>query len=180
MDPNNYEVAFNIAQEPYRGWLVAAIPLIIVAVGLGALFMGERTSTKAIGIFGILFASALTVVAQLGSWQEYQRLQRSFHEGHFSDVEGRIEDFQRNPDDPYDSDVFHLGDHRFEIVGPRLTTAYHQNQNSGGMNLNHRCVRIFFTDRNEIIWLGIRKSGCEPMEALQPESSGSRIGFWDP
>ncbi len=180
MEPRNYEVIFNLAQEPYRGWLGAAFPLIFVAVGLGALFAGERTSTKVMGIFVVVFASALTVVAQSGSWQQYQRLQRSFHEGHFSDVEGRVEDFQRNPDDPYDSDVFHIGGHRFEIVGPTMTAAYHKNQNSGGVNLNHRCVRIFYTDRNEIIWLGIRKSGCEPMEALQPESTDSRIGFWDP
>lgn len=180
MDPSNYDVVFNLAQEPYRGWLGAAFPLIFAAIGLAAFIMGERTSTKVAGIFVLVFASALTVVAQLGSWQQYQRLQRSFDEGLFSDVEGRVEDFQPNPDDPYDSDVFHIGGHRFEIVGPMMTAAYHQNQNSGGMNLNHRCVRIFYTERNEIIWLGIRKSGCEPMEARQPASTETRQRFWDP
>ncbi len=121
MDPSNYDVVFNLAQEPYRGWLGAAFPLIGVVFGLAAFIMGERTSTKAAGIFVFVFASALTVIAQLGSWQQYQRLQGSFDEGLFSDVEGRVEDFQRNPDDPYDSDVFHIGSHRFEIVGPTMT-----------------------------------------------------------
>jgi hypothetical protein len=46
MDPHNYEVIFNLAQEQYRGWLGAAFPLIIVAVGLGSLFTNERTGTK--------------------------------------------------------------------------------------------------------------------------------------
>ena len=180
MDSGNYDVVFNLAQEPYRGWVGAAFPLLGVAFGLVAFVKGERTSTKAAGIFVLIVASALTIVAQLGSWQQYQRLQRSFEEGLFSDVEGMVDDFQRDPDDPYDSDIFHVGGHRFEIVGPTMTAAYHRNQNSGGVNLNHRCVRVFFTDRGEIIWLGIRKSGCEPMEALQPERRDGRTRFWDP
>jgi hypothetical protein len=123
--------------------------------------------------------SAITVVAQLGSWQEHQRLQRSLREGDFSIVEGYVEDFQPDPDDRLDTDVFSIGGHRFTVVAPVQTAAYRRTQNRGGADLNHRCVRIFYTDRNEIIWLGIRKSGCEPMEALQPESTDSRIGFWD-
>ena len=174
MDPQNYDVVFNLAQEPYRGWIPAAFPLIFVIIGIAIFFMGERGGTKVLGLIGATFAILVTVAVQLGGWQQYQRLQRSFHEGRFSDVEDYVRDFQPNPRDPSDSDIFHIGAHRFEVFHT-TNSAY-----NGTVNLNHRCVRVFYTDRNEIIWLGIRKSGCEPMEALQPEADDTSIGFWDP
>lgn len=178
MEPHNYEVVFNVAQEPYRGWLGAAFSLIVVAVGVGTLALGERTSTKIMGTFAALFASIVTVLMLMGSWQQYQRLQRDLREGHFSVVEGRVEDFQSDTK----TENFHIGDHDFDILKPSITAAY-----NGGANLDRRCVRIFYTDRSEIIWLGIRRSGCVPVEALQPGTRDvhggavePHIGLWDP
>jgi DNA-binding transcriptional regulator of glucitol operon len=45
--------------------------------------MDERRRTKVMGIIFVMFASALTVVAQAANWQQYQRLQRNFQEGYF-------------------------------------------------------------------------------------------------
>ena len=134
----------------------ALFPLMGVAIGVGAVALGERTSTRMAGGFVIIFASVLTVLAQLGLWQQYQRLQRDFRDGQFSDVEGRVENFQSDSK----TESFSIGGLQFYILKPTITAAY-----SGGADLNHQCVRIFYTDRQEIVWLAARKSGCDPIEA---------------
>ena len=152
------------------GWLWALFPLIFVVIGVAAFTTSQRTIIKAMGIWTVLFASALTIAAQLGGWQQYQRLQRDFREGRFSDVEDRVTDFQADRD----SEVFYVGGHRFYIRKPMITAAY-----NGGSILNRQCVRILYTERDEIIWIGVRRFGCVPMKTLQRDVRPPRMG-WDP
>ncbi|MBC7769993.1 MAG: hypothetical protein H7124_14520 [Phycisphaerales bacterium] len=177
MNVADYEVVFNLAREPFDGWQGIAFSAIFVLIGVAMAAFAARTWMRAFGVVYSLFAIAVSIMAGLGSWQHYQRLQADFREGRFSDIEG-IAEHSRNPRDPSDSDILRIGSQRFDLVGPMRSAAYHRNLNYGGFDMSGRCIRIFYTDRREIIWLGIRKSGCEPNESLRPDAD--RIGLWDP
>jgi hypothetical protein len=174
----NYDVVFNLAQESYDGWLTVAFGAIFVAIGLAMAALESRAATKGFGVVFALLATAWSIFAGLGSWQHYERLQTDFREGRFSDIEG-IAGYRPNPRDPADSDILSIGPQAFEITGPRGSAAYHRSLNYGGFDMSGRCVRLFYTERREIIWLALRKEGCEPNEMPQSDPD-AHIGQWDP
>lgn len=178
MNVEDYDVVFNLAQEPFDGWATVAFGAIFVLIGVGLIILAPRVTTKMFGAVFSLFAIAWCIVAGLGTWQNYQRLQSDFREGRFSDIEG-VAEYSRNPRDPQDSDILRIGNQTFQITGPMGSAAYHRSLNYGGFNMSGRCMRLFYTERREIIWLAIRNSGCEPNEIPQADADPS-MGAWDP
>jgi len=177
MNVADYEVVFNLANEPYDGWHTVIFHGMFVVIGLALIAFATRVQVRVFGFVYSFIAIAVGIIAALGSWQQYQRLQGDLREGRFSDIEG-IAVYSPNPRDPPDSDILRIGSQTFEITGPMKSAAYHRSLNYGGFDMSGRCIRLFYTDRREIIWLGIRKIGCEPNESLRPDED--RAGVWDP
>ncbi|MEQ1707397.1 MAG: hypothetical protein ABL864_03595 [Terricaulis sp.] len=79
----------------------------------------------------------------------------------------RVTKFHPDPADRRRPQYFEVGGYRFSQLGAAPTPALHRTLHSGGPDLTGQCVKIAFNERNEILWLGIRRSGCagEPVAA---------------
>ena len=164
---DGYIVVFDMASQPYRDWVWAFWPVFMVFVFLFARWYFYDAFGKAFATLLAVFSFALAPVVVWGSWYEYRRLSGAFARGEYQILEGRVTKFQPDPPDRRRPQYFEVGGHRFSQWGPEKTPAFHRTFHSGGPDLTGQCVKISFNERNEILWLGIRRSGCadEPVAA---------------
>jgi hypothetical protein len=153
---SDYVVLFDISRDAYTEWTVGLFGLGIVASGVLAAFWFDESWKKVAGLWVALAGLLLTgLIIGLG-WNDYFRLRDAYRNGRFAVAEGRVEQFQRDDGAGDSPQTFVVSGHSFEVWMSRGSPAFHKTVSAGGPDLRGKCVRMLYTDRNEIIWLGIR------------------------
>jgi len=162
MQADGYFVVFDISQTFYTGWVFGFFPLIITAAGLAGALWFNTAWKRWIGFASLGVAGALTAAILWSQWSLNDRLQSAFRDGRFSVVEGPVRNFVRDYATGKSPQTFEVQGHYFEVWGPtRITPAFRETVGAGGPDLRGRCVRIAFTDQEEILWLGMRQCPAE-------------------
>jgi hypothetical protein len=165
MGAADYAVIFDVSVEPFTDWLVSLWGLGLVVSGVAGAAWLDHPWKRAGAAFVAFAGLAMTSVLVLAMWSQHSRLQSDYREGRFSIVEGRVRNFVRDYKDGDSAQLFEVRGRTFELWHARPSAAFHRTIGGSGLNLAGRCVRILYTDRNEIIWLGVK--ACEPDAAAR-------------
>jgi hypothetical protein len=157
MDANGYAVIFNISREVYTDWALALVILLPAAAGVaGATFGFYEVWKRALSACFAVIALAFFAVFLWFEWSNYQRLQSDYREGRYEVVDGPVRFFQRDYANGDSPQTFEVQSRTFELWHSRGSPAFHRTVGAGGPDLRGQCVRIAYSDRNEILWLGLR------------------------
>jgi hypothetical protein len=159
MNVADYAVIFDISETPFTDWTLGLWGLGLTAGGVAGVFwfdeLWKRLGTGFVAVAGL----ALTAVLLWSMWSQHARLQANYRDGQISVAEGRVRNFVRDYSTGKSPQSFEVRGRTFELWHVRPSAAFHRTVGGGGPNLAGRCVRILYTDRNEIVWLGERECG---------------------
>lgn len=158
----DFTVLFDVSREPLPGWGVGLFGAAMVAVGLSLVFLAEHWGTRLLGAIFAVSAVIVCTTIVVSLWNEYGRLRAQLENGEVRFLVGVAEDFRRPPVGQHGPQTFSVSGHRFEVWQAEHTAAFHHTVTAGGPNLSGRCIRVGFTSRNEIVWLGLRASQPAP------------------
>lgn len=170
-----YDVAFDIAAAGFRfPW-----PLVftcLVSIGAGITLV-RRHGTSTVGVFAVIICTTLvlgTLAMLVGEWRGYQTLREAVAEKRVTFIEGTVNEFYGGSPGGNLPETFSVSGTRFEIEGPVFGQQFKSIASQGGPDLSGRCVRIGYVDSESkppsyaIVWLGIRRNGCEPTRSADP------------
>jgi hypothetical protein len=170
--PNGYEVFFDIASTPYNPpWPALAIGAFgSLAMMYVAVTMRHSRTIRILVAIGACLGIAQTAATALTHWNEYRALRSAAVQGDYETLESRVQDFHADPGDGDGPQTFSVSGQRFVMTSSDITAGYNRTVSRGGPDLTDKCVRIASvtgerTRRNQIIWLGIRRSGCADDES---------------
>lgn len=156
-DPGGYDALFDFTRVPFAPWLNFLSYMLVVGVAgymmfAAADFLGRFMSGlfAVVGMVYALYALIVGTNSHAHLSEDISQRRVSYVEGHFSLV-GRSAS----------STHYAIADEEFEIPEYGETRAWKMSRSWARENLSGRCVRAVFNARREIVWLGIRKNGCE-------------------
>lgn len=156
-DPSNYHVLFDFTRVPFAPWLNFGSLILVVGVASYMTFAAAdylgRFMSGMFAVAGAVFAFYALIVGT-GS---HERLTDAVARGQLSSVEGRFSLVGRSAS----STRYAVADESFDIPQYSESRAWKMSREWAREHLSGRCVRVVYNPRREIVWLGIRKSGCE-------------------
>lgn len=170
--PDGYEVFFDIANQTYNPpWPALAVGVFgSFAAAYIAVTTRYRRAIRILVAIGACLGIAQTAATAFTHWHEYKALRSAALQGDYETLESRVEDFHADPGDGDGPQTFSVSGQRFVMTSSDITAGYNRTVSRGGPDLTDKCVRVAFvtgerTRRNQIIWLGIRRSGCADDES---------------
>ena len=165
--PDGYEVFFDIASTPYNPpWPALAVGAFgSLAAAYIAVAMRYSRAIRILVAIGACLGVAQTAATALTHWNEYRALRSADVQGNYETLESRVQDFHADPGDGDGPQTFSVSGQRFVMTSSDITAGYNRTVSRGGPDLTDKCVRVSFarndhTGRDQIIWLGVRRSGC--------------------
>ncbi|HUK30244.1 MAG TPA: hypothetical protein VLV89_03960 [Candidatus Acidoferrum sp.] len=180
----NYFTVYQIAPKGISGFALASLLLMLLVccvIYLSSYLNGKKlirgvvfgSGKKAIRIWAMAFAGLATIIFSLIVWSELSASSScyaAFKSGHYSVVEGKVEDFQPMPYSGHAYEQFRVGNVRFAYTefsdGPGFNhTSSHGGPITAGMN-----VRISYSEEcngtvNTILKLEVVPPGWESPKA---------------
>jgi hypothetical protein len=150
-----YEVVFDIADVGYRGWPSVRIGAAFAVAGFLMLMfyrylpLWPITSEKFKKGFAILcagFATLWTLIAFVGTYTEYWKLNQARKTGMYEVVEGRVEDFIPMPYGGHAYESFRVGSKTFRYSDYHFTAGFNNTASHGGPIKAGLQVRISHVD----------------------------------
>ncbi len=157
---NDYEVVFDILGSPFQWWMDTIPAAILGVVGCFVFALGSLRGRLLGGGVALLAIAWLTFVIS-ANWAEYRKLRLALADGEYEDLQGPVLDFVPDDAGGHTPQTFSIANRRFEIWATETTSSFRQTVRRGGPNLSGRCVRALVTSDKQILWLGIRRSGCD-------------------
>ncbi|MEJ0060252.1 MAG: hypothetical protein WDM79_12035 [Terricaulis sp.] len=156
MNIGDYQVIYDISTASYEWW-PAVICFSLAAISLPWAFLPRRKNH--LSKDGQAFASACIFLILGGLWvfkyALFLHAQDQKRSNDFSVVEGFVDDYQYAAFASHEPDHFIVAGHSFTVGPPMISVGYGRTSADGAPRLLNRCVRIEYTDRGAILWLGI-------------------------
>jgi hypothetical protein len=164
-----YESVFNfwVLWAPLTKLLVS----VVFCTGLGAFFVFRRISaaTRVFLLVVPVVGAAVAIIEFVQISPGYARIRGDVERGGVREVEGVFKASETTSQ----THTYEIGDRRFEVSRSNYPAL--EPDEALLREVDGRCVRAQYTTRNEIVYLGIRTTGCEELDR---PGKGRRIDPW--
>lgn len=156
-----FSVVFDVSRDIYTSWMLSLVPLSYsIAWGILGWRLGDDPTKRRIAMYATLATGLIAGLIFSVGWTDYFRMRGAMARGEYRAVVGIVENFHGDTILGKSSETFSVDGHYFSFRGVGSSPSFHHSTGQGGPDLTGKCVRILFTDRREILWLGTSETAC--------------------
>jgi hypothetical protein len=162
-NPEEYDVVFSLAEGSYQPPLFVVVWMTVFGIVCLVAIATRRGMQQMLAGGALAAGMAFGAFSLFEHHQDYVRMRAQLQNGQAIALEGVVRYFQADSSIGNGSQKFTITGREFIVSSNSVTPGFTRTAGTGGPDLTGKCVRVVFVNegvRRDIVWLGIRRSGC--------------------